>query len=941
MKQVTMTGKLAFIRQLLAIVAFVACAATAFGGRFEWNGAVSGDWNTPGNWTNNAVPGTNGTDDVWLMAAGSPPANQNIANLYVNNLCFNTNAAGYVINGNGITLKNITTYSAATPMTNAFNVPVTLAANNGWRVDNSPAMVYLVFNKAIGETGGSWPINANYNGTIILNATNNTFTGGLKNNQSVVRFASDANLGPAPTNLVSNFFEGGYGTERITNTGAWRRVTLNPNRGWHPTGQQIYLEPNLKVVINAPIYGTAFTKPSDGGSTLVLGGNSTNFTGNWQFNSGTAVLNHDMALGNGATGALITIWGTLDLNGHSQATRDVSFVNGQGDDTGGELRNNDTAHPVTLAGNANLGGGAGGNAVQFGGNGDITILGIVSNSVGAGTAPYWMRKLGNGTMTFKGANVYTNMSGVHGGGLTLDYTVQNNSKVGTNAILYLSHATLTMVGNASGATVQPVGTLSIGGEVGVNQGASSIMLKPGLNQNLTLAAGILTNIGGNMVDISIVPNGSGTAALTTTIPDAVFAGGSATWGKSTWAKVSGGTVAGMADGEYLTTFAGGTTNTHVDVPAGTNTLAGTVTEQTLRFNANAGAAIVITNGAKLTLSGINGPASLRPGILMTSNAGPVAIASSGNGGIDPGLNQTLFIHQYSTNTLTLAAAYGGAGSGNTLAKCGPGELIVTGTNNTHNGGNYAFGGTLTVDNIKDTSTNCALGTAQLVYVGNATFKYIGPAQAHNRRVLLRGPAAIDASGSGSLTFTDPTDVTIWTDAKESQLTLTGTGSGVMGGVLDLHAGSVLKDGTGTWTIGGTQPYTGNTIVTNGTLNLTNNCVLQRSLIVGPAGKLAGSVTVGEDLTLAGTRIVTLRSDSDRDTLTVGYNVTLGGAIIVTNAPGYIPPVGTLVPIVTTANGTISGTFASTNSGYIVASVGNQVMVRYAPPPPRGSVLIFR
>ena len=136
------------ISRLAFIVGIVLAlgAGGASAGTFTWSGAVSGDWNTPGNWTNNAVPGTNGTDDVWLMAAGFAPTNQNIGALYINNLWFNTNAAGYVVGGSGLGIKNLNAITGPTPQTNTVNVPLTLAASSGWTVNSSPSMATVVLN---------------------------------------------------------------------------------------------------------------------------------------------------------------------------------------------------------------------------------------------------------------------------------------------------------------------------------------------------------------------------------------------------------------------------------------------------------------------------------------------------------------------------------------------------------------------------------------------------------------------------------------------------------------------------------------------------------------------------------------------------------------------------------------------------------------------------
>ena len=893
---------------------------------FVWTGANSGNWSDSGNWTNGSAPGLSGNDNVWLEPALNPPVNQDIAGLSINTLTFNTNLAGYVVSGNTITLKKIDSKdNNVNYQTNMLNCNVVIAQNNDWDIKNKG---FLWINGSVGETGVVAQIQGNggKEGTLVLTGSN-TFTGGLKNSQLTVMFIRDQNLGILPGAIVSNYFESGYGRWRLVSTGGFNRVTVPATRGLHATAPGITFaaEPNTKAIINAPIWGTSGMGFNDthhatpGSGTILLSGDSANLTGGIQLSGGILVLMHSNALGAASYAGTLTSGGTYDFNGYDSARGYPDIWNATGFDNTGVIKNNNKAHPSTISGSIGLTYGA---SIPFGGAGDMILTGPIWSSLI--NSPVFV-KTGNGTLTLKGANTYTCVTYLHLGGLTLDYTVQNNDKIGTNAPLYLGQSALKLIGNDSGSFSQLTGNINIGGEAGVPPGASSITLHPGLNQNLTLAAQGISVAWGHAVDFRIIPNGSGTAVITTTNADGLFSGGTATWQGSTLAKIVSGTVTGMPDSDYLTSFVGGTTSTHVDVPAGSTVLSSSVTEQTLRFNASGGSSVAINAGQTLSLNGINGPAiNLRPAILVTSNAGPVTI--SGPGGIQPGLNQNFFIHQYSASPMTISAPFLGNFTGASWYKCGPGELILTGTNG-NNGTTYILGGTLTATSLGSNGVSSSIGQAQQINMANATFKYTGAATAHNRQIYIRGSATIDASGVGLLEFTTSTNVFVLHDGRDFPLTLTGTGEGKMDGVLDLHLGSVIKDGPGTWTLCGTQYYTGDTIVSNGTLHLTNNCVLARSLNVTPNGTLAGSATVQEDLIMSGTRRVEIRSDSDFDTLAVGYNTTLGGTLELVEKNGYKMPANFPMTIVSSGGG-VSGQFATVTGGFVVtpSADGKQLLL---------------
>ncbi len=890
------------------------------GATYVWTGAASANWSDGGNWTNGTAPTSAGTDHVRLMPGKTPPANQDIAGLSIDSLTFNTNSAGYTVGGQTITLKRINcyddnvtyeTYDAGNYQTNMLNCNVVIAENNEWVIRPRS---YLWINGSVGETNGSKQISgySGRDGTLVL-AGDNTFSGGLKNNMMTVAFSKDRNLGAVPGKPVTNYLESGYGRWRAVNTADFSRVTIHANRGVTIPGGQPALsaELNTKVVVNAPLMGNGSLGLGDtyreipGDGVIVLAGDSASFTGSVCVLGGTLVLMHSNALGSAATGDL-TGSGSYDFHGQDTGRSFPGVWNNTGVDKTGMIKNSNTAHPSTITGNIGF---TYPSSLPFGGQGDIVLAGIAWSSEGGKLA-----KSGNGTLTLRGANTYTTDTEIHLGGLTLDYRVQNNTKIGTHATLSLSQAALRLIGCDSGASRQAVDALSIGGLNGVPAGASSITLQPGADQTLTLAVNEITVAEGNTVDFRIAPEGTGRASITTTTPDGLLAGGSATWNQSSWAKSAGGVIAGLSEKEYAPSFDGGTTGTHVDVPAGITTLSSPAIAQTLRFNASAGSSLVIAEGQTLTLNGINGPApGLRPGILMTPKAGPVTI--SGPGIIEPGYNQVVYIQHYSASPLTLAACLSGTGLGVSLVKSGYGELILTGTN-THNGGNSIFGGTLTVNTISSNGVNSALGSSPSITIANGTLKYIGAAQAHDRVIGMRGPAALEASGRGVLDFTASTNATVVGDGRDFPLTLTGTGLGIMEGVLDLHMGDVIKDGPGTWTIGGVQNYTGNTVVSNGTLRLVNNCVLARSLAVMPRGTLAGSATVLEDLELHGTRCVEIRSDTDYDTLVVGYDTTLGGTLELVEMNGYKLPANVTLTILTTG-GSITGAFSSATGGFTV------------------------
>jgi autotransporter-associated beta strand protein len=76
------------------------------------------------------------------------------------------------------------------------------------------------------------------------------------------------------------------------------------------------------------------------------------------------------------------------------------------------------------------------------------------------------------------------------------------------------------------------------------------------------------------------------------------------------------------------------------------------------------------------------------------------------------------------------------------------------------------------------------------------------------------------------------------------LTLTGAGEGTLAAGLATGAGSLIKNGTGTWRLTGSSSYSGGTVINQGTL-----------LVNATDGTGSGSVSVGADGTLGGVGVI--------------------------------------------------------------------------------------
>ena len=176
-------------------------------------------------------------------------------------------------------------------------------------------------------------------------------------------------------------------------------------------------------------------------------------------------------------------------------------------------------------------------------------------------------------------------------------------------------------------------------------------------------------------------------------------------------------------------------------------------------------------------------------------------------------------------------------------------------------------------------------------------------------------------------------------------------STTFGGVIS-GPGTVVKVGTGTWTLTGANTYTGGTIINGGTL-MVNGSI--GAVTVNPGGMLGGTGTTGpvnlapgapispggsapgilhvQSITLAAGSSFVVRlngpaAGTGYDQLQVTGTVNLGGATLSASLrPAYLPTLGTAFTIITSTD-TLSGTFAGHPDGDTIVLGGTVFQIHY-------------
>jgi autotransporter-associated beta strand protein len=245
-----------------------------------------------------------------------------------------------------------------------------------------------------------------------------------------------------------------------------------------------------------------------------------------------------------------------------------------------------------------------------------------------------------------------------------------------------------------------------------------------------------------------------------------------------------------------------------------------------------------------------------------------------------------------------AALFNGAGNGHTTIDLGSGASILTITFDTSSAAAYTIG----AGAVGSQTLTLSLNGAITVNSGVTTNQLFNAALKLGADGTSTGSFTFTNNGTGTLTFAgNVSETTANNNAPARTLNLAGSGNGVISGVINgngVSTGSlaqpsvsVVKTGTGTWTLSGNNTYNGGTTVSQGTLLVSNTT---------GSGTGTGNVTVnGSGTTLGGTG-------------TISGSVTLGnttpGAIL---NPGPKGTAGTSASVGTLTTGAVTLTGANT------------------------------
>ena len=514
---------------------------------------------------------------------------------------------------------------------------------------------------------------------------------------------------------------------------------------------------------------------------------------------------------------------------------------------------------------------------------DNTSTTFSGNFMGIGS----FTKVGTGTLTLTGANYttadtqYNNVVArgfaVDGGTLLLDFSNDTWGKVPPNTTrIDLGGGTLTALGNAVASGTQSTA-------IDINSGASYITditpASSGWGANFTFNLGGFSRSTGGTIDFTAISQGLGVATLNTTtaITNSIIGGYATVNNMSDWATLSSGVI-------VTATYSSGTqyTSATLDNPANwtvandsglaqanitdsvafSGTMGGSATINSLRINANAAASIGVGAGNTLTIAS--------GGILETGSVGAYSVTISG-GTLSTGNGADLIFIQNNTGGIMAVSS---AITSNGVTKSGAGELMLTGAD-TYSGATTVNQGTLALGG----SSAAGNGSSAVTVFNGATYDLSASTLTSQAFGSLSSMSADGNTGGGTVIL-----------AANSTLTVgSNNNSTTFNGVIKGSGAGLTKAGTGDLSLGGSNTYTGSTLINAGILTLTLGGAIQGSVNVGNGSAIAtleGSGTVGN---------VTVNSASASD-----YGILAAGIVI--GGPYTIASAGTL----TTGNLTLSG-----------------------------------
>ncbi len=687
---------------------------------------------------------------------------------------------------------------------------------------------------ATAGTGGS----ATWNGTIPTWTTNSgtSFFAATNGNYNY-QFGGTAGtvtLGANVAGNALNFTTSGYmlGSSAARTLAATNGITLANN-------VNLIIRPNNGNSIT--FSGTGIT--GGAGSSLTLGDGSSTYTNAILFSGGT-----------------IAASAPIRVNIGSNARLSFGSASGLGVTVNAAIENNSasgTALTITnsASGNVLL------NGVISGSNG-LALVGTTSTSgkiILAGANTY----AGGTTISTVGQVNYSNSAAFGSGTITIAGT-------GTNYLRSITAAGTQNITNSVTINSGSILALSHNGGSSVNDtwsgiigGAGSLQLVTGSDLYLT---GTNSSFSGSYASLS-----SGTTYLT----KIGMAGANSSIGTNGTILVGG--TAATSPTKFRWTGSGHEVSDKLFSLVGNNGLdlrANGATDSSLTINGNI-TALTATSRTNL-FSAYNGTSLLINGLIneVSGSTNKLTVGQSSSGTVVLGNINNSFSGQVSITQST-------AGQTTTLQTANIGNA----------GANSALGKAGTI-NMGSTNES-AFTVLKYTGAGEITDKIINLSGTNATGQTVSGGATLDQSGSGNLKFTSAMTSSGGTGAKKIFLTGSTSGTGEFAGAISdfgANTNSLLKTGTGQWSLSGANTYTGATEVREGTLRISSGGSITSATTISNSATLniASGATAGSLLS-SGTAIV----NGSAGAVTVNTGGSLGGSgtvgALTLNSGGLLNP----------------------------------------------------
>jgi autotransporter-associated beta strand protein len=547
------------------------------------------------------------------------------------------------------------------------------------------------------------------------------------------------------------------------------------------------------------VQGGTLTIPATGGTNLILGNGAVTSTVNAGITTGGAITFSNtgntggirfgpaaQAVGTALTATFDLDGGTVTTNKVYEGTAGVGTVNSTFNFNGGTLKALKTNTTDFMAGldAANVKSlGAKIDSAAF----DILIAQNLLDGGGSGG----LTKTGTGALTLSGTNAYTGTTAINEGSLTITSTAalpgwdtNGRYSVANGATLAVYNA----ITDGNIATLLGTTNFAAGASIGFDTTTANRAYSVAIADTAQGALG-LTKLGANTLTLNQANSYSGP----TTVANGVL-------------NIQNASALGTTTG--ATTVA---TNARLELEGGI-----TVSGEAITISGGGGSGFF--NGALNSKSGVN---KWTGNITIAGNDTRIGAQAGASievsGIIDSGVNNHLVTFRPADTTATVIVSGNNTYVGPTTLV---GGLVTASSLNSVNGGTP-----LLPSSSFGAPTTPTTGIINFGAANGSGLRYVGGNETTDRVINLAGGAGLggvlDQSGNGELKFTSAFTAA----AGNKTLTLQGStnGTGEIAGAIPNGASSavisLVKSGTGTWTLSGTNSFTGTTAVNVGTLKL--------------------------------------------------------------------------------------------------------------------------